>query len=243
MTQLPRTLDRVMQVPSRLARTTEFLFRRADATGDVYPDDNMFGTVAGPDPDRVIFMGEAGQISLGVRAHDLSLAAFFARHHHAETHRGVDWHIHPVPTARLADLPAVVDRVADELLGADIVVVLVGITDALRVIPAPTWDSRLRSSVSTLVGHVSPDARILLAEIPPLGNAGSLSRPARVAAGLHGNALNKRTRAMADELPQVTAVSFPEELTRSLWRPESDAKRYTHTYNVWAAHLARHLPS
>jgi hypothetical protein len=241
VTQLPRTLEQVIRVPARLVRTTEFLFRRADASGDIYPDDDDHGCIPGPNPDRVVFLGEAGQISLGIRTHQLSLAAFFARHHHTTTRRGVNWSIHPFPHARLTDSPGVLHTASSTLEGADIVVLLIGITDALRVTPPATWEKRMRSTLTILTGLLPVDARILIAEMPPLNNAGSLSRPARIVAGIHGNNLNNRTHAVTDDYHQATAIGFPEELTRALWRPESDEKRYTNTYKIWAAHLAQEL--
>ncbi|MBF4592123.1 hypothetical protein [Curtobacterium sp. VKM Ac-1395] len=242
MSAIARTLDHVIRAPARLARTTEFFFRRADSMGDIYPDDNRHGTVPGSDVDRVLFLGEAGQMSLGVRTHQLSMAAYFARHHHAASGRGVEWSIEPFPNARLADAPSVLAASEDAIRRADIVVVVVGITDALRVVRPAIWEEGIRDTLSTLTTMLAADARILLAHIPPLDNAGSLSRPARVAAGRHGSALNRRTDIAAEDHSQAVCVSFPEELTRALWRPESDQKRYSNTYDIWAAHMARNLP-
>lgn len=243
MSVIPRTLERVALAPARLVRTTEFIFRRADVSGDIYPDDASHGHIPGPNPDRVVFIGEAGQISLGVRTHQLSLAAFFARHHHALTHRGVDWSIHTFPHARIAEGPSTVQAISNTLEGTDIVVMLIGITDALRVIPSALWENEMRSTLTTLNELLPSDARILLGDMPPLNNAGSLSRAARVAAGIHGSALNKRSQTAVAPFPQATSVTFPEQLTQSLWRPESEEKRYTNTYNTWAAHLAHLLPA
>lgn len=243
MSVLPRTLERAIQVPTRLVRLTEFLFRRADASGDIYPDDDNHGVIEGPDPDRVLFLGEPGMISLGVRTHDLSLAAFFARHHHAITHRGVEWTIRTLPNSRLHEAPTMIGAAEEELHQANLVVLPVGITDALRVTSGTLWEKQLRTTLSSLRIALPHDARILIAEIPPLDNAGSLSRPARIAAGIHANTLNQHTRLAAKDYPNCTTMAFPEELTRSLWRPDSEENRYTHTYTTWARHLAKHTPA
>jgi hypothetical protein len=232
-----------MAVPTRLVRLTEFLFRRADASGDVYPDDADHGVVPGPDPDRVLFLGEAGMITLGVRTHDLSLAAFFARHHHAATRRGVEWRVRTLPSSRIAEGPRVTAAMEAELRRTDLVVLVVGITDALRVISGANWEESVRSTLRALISSLPRDARILVAEIPPLDNAGTLSRPARIAAGLQAQALNRRTREAAEEHERCRAVAFPDELTRSLWRPDSEENRYTHTYTTWARRLAEEARS
>lgn len=241
MSLLPRTLERVIYLPTRLIHVTEFLFRRADASGDIYPDDDDHGSIPGPDPDQVLFLGEAGMISLGVRTHDLSLAAFFSRYHHAATHRGVDWQIRTLPGLRIQNALALLEAAAEQLRHIDIVILSVGITDALRLTPGTTWESQIRSALSALTDALPKDARILIAEIPPLDNAGSLSRAARIAAGIHANTLNRHTREAAKDHPQCATAAFPEVLTESLWRPESEENRYTHTYKIWSNHLVQTL--
>jgi hypothetical protein len=43
--------------PLRGVRIVEFVFKRRDAAGDIYPDDPDHGVVPGPDPERVVFLG------------------------------------------------------------------------------------------------------------------------------------------------------------------------------------------
>jgi hypothetical protein len=224
--------------PLRGVRVVEFVFKRRDADGDIYPEDPDRGVVAGPDPERVMFLGELGELSLGVRTHELSLPAFFARHRAAETGRGVEWSVAAVSSSSVRDAAAVVVGQAVELPGCDHVVVLLGITDSLLVIPPSVWERDLRLTIDTLLQALPRRSRITVGEIPPLDNAGSLSAPARTAAGIQGRALNARTRFVAEDYPSVTVVEFPEELTRSVWRPESEEHRYRDTYKVWGEYLA-----
>jgi hypothetical protein len=239
---MPRSvLSRVRSltgVPLRGVRVVEFVFRRRDAAGDIYPDDADHGVVEGPAPERVLFLGERGELSLGVRTHELSLPAFFARHRASSTGRGVEWSIAAPTSSSVRDAPAIVVAHGNELPGCDHVVVLLGITDSLLVISPSVWEDRLRSTIDTLLQGLPRRSRITLGEIPPLDNAGSLSAPARVAAGIQGRALNARTRLVARDYPSVSVVDFPEELTRSVWRPESEEHRYRDTYEVWGEHLA-----
>jgi hypothetical protein len=231
--RLLRGVDAVV----RWARIGEFLFRRRDASGDIYPDDPDHAVVDGPEPYRVVFLGELGEISLGVRTHDLCLPAFFARRLAASTGRGVSWSVSGLPKGRIEGAPPVV---ASEpgLETTDVVVILIGITDTLRLLPSPLWEETLLVTVQALLGRLPEHARILISEIPPLDNAGSLSRPARVAAGVHGRLLNSRTVAATRDLRQVTVVPFPEELTQSVWRPDGEQNRYAATYTVWGRGLA-----
>jgi len=238
---MPSTLlRRLRDAPSTAARVVEFAFRRRDVAGDLYPDDPDHGVVDGPGPERVLVLGELGQISLGVRIHDLSLPAFFARRRASLTRRGVSWSVAAVESSSIRDAPDVVVQRGAVLPGCDRVVVLLGITDALRVISPSAWEDRMRDTLHLLVQGLPRGARVIVSEIPPLDNAGSLSAPARLAAGLHGRRLNARTRNVAQDYDAVTVVEFPEELTRSVWRPESEEHRYRDTYRVWGEHLATH---
>lgn len=224
-----------------LSRAAEFLFKRADASGDVFPDDAAQGQVTGPDADRVLFLGEPGMLTLGVRTHELSLAAFAARHLARGTSRGVEWSIRTLPSSRIAEAPRVVAALECDLMRVDAIVLLVGITDVLRVTSPVSWERHLSATLDALEQRVPQGTRILVAEIPPLDNAGSLSRPARLAAGIHGRLLNRRSRTLVEERADTCVVPFPEELTQSVWRPESDETRYTGTYRVWGAQMSRML--
>jgi hypothetical protein len=241
MRRLLTLLLPVLALPGIAARVGEFLYRRSDASGDFHPDDAAHGVVEGPDPDRITVLGEIGMISLGVRTHQIALPAFLARHHATRTGRGVAWSIAPLPGSRLREAPAVVARAECELMRADAVVLLAGITDVLRVTSARAWTRQLRAALEALRAHLPRDAWILVADIPPLDNAGSLSATARMAAGAHARELNRRTREVVEGLPSTRAVTFPEELTRSLWVPESEESRYQRTYRAWGTHLAEAL--
>jgi hypothetical protein len=238
MLRLPHPITAARTLSTTAAHAAEFLFRRADESGDIHPDDPDRGVVPGPDPDRVLFLGELGQISLGIRTHELSLPAFFSRRVAARSHRGVAWSISALPNSRLLSARKVIDRDQGELEHVDAVVMLVGITDVLRVTGVSAWERHLRATLDALVAHVPRDTPVLISDTPPLDNAGSLSRPARVAAGILGRSLDRNTGAVAADYPTAQAIPFPEELTRSLWLPESVEQRYRDTYRIWGAHLA-----
>jgi hypothetical protein len=240
MSRVRTAVRSAVTLPARVGRFSEFLFRRSDAAFDVYPDDPAEGTVPGPDVGRVWFLGERGELSLGVRTHELSLPAFFARHRAARRGRGTSWSIASAPSSSVRDLPSVVEGHREHLGACEVVVVMVGITDALRVMSPLTWERHLSDTLTALLDALPPGARVLVGAIPPLDNAGSLSRPARIAAGAHGRELNRRSCAVAADHGRVDVVDFPEELTRSVWRPEAEEHRYRDTYAVWGAHLADH---
>jgi hypothetical protein len=212
-------------------------FRRADSAGDIYPDDDTHGQIAGTAPERILVMGERGEINLGVVTNELSIAAFFARAHHEVTGRGSEWAIATFPRDRIAGGEATVSRCAPDVSRTDLVVIIAGITDSLTLVSANRWGRRLSATITALLAELPIDAHIVIAEIPPLGNAGSLSRVARLVAGRRSAALNKRTRALTAANTRVLVVPFPDELTDRLWVPQSQEQRYTRTYSLWSRGL------
>lgn len=225
----------------RLAATAvhwvEFFFRRADRAGDIYPDDEPYGQVPGVDPDRIMVMGERGEISLGVVTHELSIAGYIAREHHQRTGRGCAWSVATLPGDSIDDGRALVGGHAGDIAKTDLVVVLAGISDCLTLTSAARWHQGLDEMLTALFDHLPLDAHVAVAEIPPLENAGSLSRSARLAAGYRSTLLNHRTRKLLRSHPRATAVPFPPELTDRLWVPQSLQERYTRTYALWSRSL------
>lgn len=240
-----------MTGPLRLAANAvhlvEFFFRRADRSGDIYPTDAPYGQVPGVDPDRIMVIGERGEISLGVVTHELSIAGYIAREHHQRTGRGCAWSVATLPGDSIDDGRALVTAHAAEIARTDVVIVLVGIIDCLTLTSAARWHRGLDEMLTALFDELPLDAHVAVAEIPPLGNAGSLSRAARLAAGYRSTLLNHRTRKLVRAHPRATAVPFPPELTDRLWVPQSQQERYTRTYALWSRSLmaacleARHL--
>lgn len=227
--------------PLRLAATAvhwvEFFFRRADRSGDIYPDDEPYGQVPGVDPDRIMVIGERGEISLGVLTHELSIAGYIAREHHRLTGRGCAWSVATLPGDHIDDGRALVDTHSGDLAKTDLVVVLAGISDCLTLTSAARWQRGLEDMLTALFDRLPLDAHVAVAEIPPLENAGSLSRSARLAAGYRSTSLNYRTRKALRSRPRATAVPFPPELTDRLWVPQSLQERYTRTYALWSRSL------
>jgi len=234
MVTIPLLGARPLRFTATAVHLVELFFRRADVSGDIFPADAARGSVAGPEPDRIVVMGERGEISLGVVTNELSMAGFLAREQHEATGRGVEWSIAVLERDSVAEGRAAAARHAVDLARTDLVVLMVGISDALRLARGARWERHVRATVEALFDELPVDARVAIAEIPPLDNAGSLSRAARIAAGQRAAALNRRTRAVAIDHPRLVVVPFPTELTERLWVPQSEELRYTRTYSVWS---------
>jgi hypothetical protein len=238
MHRSPKPLGSAPSHARPAARAAELLYRRAAVAGDIYPADAGHGTIDGPDPDRILFLGDPRAITVGVRTHELSLPAFFARHLTARTRRGVTWSITALPNSRLEDAPEVVASRACDLQHVDAVVLLAGITDVFRATSARRWEQQLASTLDALSARVPRGTAMLVGEIPPLDTAGGLPRPARIAAGAHGRALNRRTRSVLAAYESWRAMPFPVEATNSFTLSRSEPRRYARTYKIWGEHLA-----
>jgi hypothetical protein len=211
----------------------EFFFRRQDASGDIYPDDAGRGIVDGPAFDRIVIVGEGTAIGLGVSINALAMGAQLARKLSHATGKGVHWTSIGLDKYRLGSAPALI-RDTPSIATVDLVIVMAGITDTLLLTSRRRWERAVEDTLAELDGVLSRDAVIVFAEIPPMDNAGSISRAARAASGHHAAALNKITRRLVFARKRVLSVAFPRSLREELWLPESRESPYANMYAIWA---------
>ena len=129
------------------------------------PDDAPSAHAPGTDPDRVLVFGNGPAVGWGVRSHDLALPGHLARRLSALTGRGAD-------VDALAD-PHVTVATAHELAasrplrGYDAVVVVLGMSDALQLLPGHRWSSHLCALLSQLEQATDPSCHLLVVGIQP----------------------------------------------------------------------------
>jgi len=213
----------------------EFVFRRRDSAGDIFPSDAPVGTVDGTRPIRVLVIGESTAMGLGVATHSLAVAAQTARRLARITGRGVLWASVGFPDSRLRTAGAID---GSSFAGVDVVVVMAGIVDTLCVTPVAEWKRNMATLLDDLETRVPAHGQLVVAAIPPMDNAGSISRAARIAAGIHARRLNSATRSTASGRDLVDLVDFPAALTEDLWVPKSEQGTYRQMYSVWAEAFA-----
>jgi hypothetical protein len=234
-----------MALLHRIAQTVgffEFAFRRRDAAGDIRPSDAAEGTLAGTDPLRLLVLGEATAMGLGVATHELGPAAQTARRVARHSARGVSWAALGLPDSRLRSAPAILDEPA-RFAELDCVIVMAGITDTLTVTPVAEWGAQLAALLDALERALPAHGHVLVAEIPPMDNAGSISRAARLAAGLHARRLNAATREVVRDRARVATTPFPASLTEDVWLPRSEQSSYRDMYAAWGDSFAAALVS
>jgi hypothetical protein len=221
--------------PARLLGFVEYVFRRNDKSGDIYPTDEPHGVLAGENPERIVVLGEANAVGLGVTRHTLGMAGHVARLVASRTAHGVRWWALGVRGQHIRSLPDAVDDNRELLERADLVVLMMGIVDTLSLTTRKSWVTHMTTSLDALMRTVPKDTTVLVTRIPPMDNAGSVSRLARFAAGRQARAFNGITENIVSQYPRCTMVPFPDSLTQDLWVPESREGPYVGMYSAWAA--------
>ncbi|WP_394768885.1 hypothetical protein [Lacisediminihabitans sp.] len=230
-------LRSAFRVVARSLNLAEFVSRRQDARGDIFASDAASGVVAGEDSYRIMTIGEGTAVGLGVRSHEFGAAAQCARRLARAAGSGVYWSSVGFPDGRLRSAPAIASSAAT-FARVDVVILMIGITDALRLTSRASWRRLIAITVDQLSAHLASDGQVLVAEIPPMDNAGSISRAARLASGYQARVLNRITREVVATRPRVSSVAFPASLHQELWLPESRDSSYRRMYAEWGAALA-----
>ena len=221
--------------PARLLGFVEYVFRRNDKSGDIYPTDDPFGVIAGENPERIVVLGEANAVGLGVTRHTLGMAGHVARLMASRTAHGVRWWAIGVRGQRIRTLPAAVEENRELLERADLVVLMMGIVDTLSLTTRQSWATHVTTSLDALMHTIPNGTTVLVTQIPPMDNAGSVSRLARFAAGRQARAFNAITADVVSRHPHCSMVPFPDSLQQNLWVPESREGPYVGMYSAWAA--------
>lgn len=181
-------------------------------------------------------IGEGSAVGLGVLTHAESIGGQLAEQLALANLGGIEWSALRLPRGRLQDAPAAIDDLPAVIV-TDVVVLMIGITDALRLTSHGTWRAALADTLSRLDHLLQNDAYILVAHIPPLEHLGGLSRLARIVAGSRARGLNRITRAVVGAKPRSIAVAFPAALNAQLWQPWSHQRAYADIYVRWSAAL------
>jgi lysophospholipase L1-like esterase len=235
MTSVPKMPAARLLRPARLVGFAEYVFRRNDKSGDIFPDDEPRGYIEGPNPERIVVFGEANAIGLGVTRHTLGMAGHLARLLAARTLGGVRWWAIGIRGQRIRNGVATVEENHKVLEQADLVVLMMGIVDTLSLTSRKTWVAEMSATLDALTRTLPRDATVLVTQIPPMDNAGSVSRLARYAAGRQARMFNTATTELVRTRRNCTMVPFPQSLQQDLWVPESREGPYVGMYSAWAA--------
>jgi hypothetical protein len=222
---------RIAQALGRPVIFVQYLALRAGLQSTVFPRDEGSGVVPGDDPQRVLVVGEATAVGFGVLSHELGMAGHLARQLSRRTGRGVAWDTRPFADLTIHTAAGTV-RDRELLAGVDVVLVMVGVGDSIRLTPQRTWRRLLCSAIDDLARGLPEGARILLAEVPPLTASAGLPAPWRTVAARHARLLNRVTAEIVAARGDAELVPFPSESVIDLGDP--DTAQASRVYAAWA---------
>lgn len=148
----------------RPAATARILWRDTFAQLPVRPSGVPVAHAEGLDADRVLIVGNGLAVGWGVRIHDLALTGTLARALSAATGRGSEVHAAADPALVVATAADALDAV--DPAAFDAVVLVVGASDAARLLSEGRWTAGLRAAFDTLLAAGAPPVFVL--GIPPV---------------------------------------------------------------------------
>jgi lysophospholipase L1-like esterase len=197
------------------------------------PTDSTDIRVDHPDPDRVLLLGNGPTQGWGVATHELALAGQLSR-----------------SITVLGDRPCSVSYVGDETMNIrsavawigdhevsryDVIAVVIGMNDAVRLTEASIWEAEVRTLLTELTARAKGSARLLVAGIQPVRSVSAYDSPLGSVADWHARRLNSITEKLVAEVPtaryfRLSAPSLEPD------RPHGSAA----VYRSWADDLAIH---
>ncbi|PPF70102.1 hypothetical protein C5E16_03335 [Clavibacter michiganensis] len=224
-------IRRVVQAVLRPAIFVQYQALRAGLRSTVFPRDAGTGVVPGESPQRVLVIGEATAVGFGVLSHELGMAGHFSRQLARRTGRGVEWSTRPFADLTIHTAAGTVrDRAL--LAGVDVVLLMVGVGDSIRLTPQRTWRRLLCSAIEDLCQGLPEGARVLVPEVPPLRESVGIPAPWRAVAARHARLLNRVTDEIVASRADALSVPFPRESVIDLGDP--DAAQASRVYASWS---------
>lgn len=189
---------------------------------------------AGSEPLRVLLVGNGPAHGWGVLSHEMALTGALAREVRGGTGRGarVDYVGEEMMSAAAA--PAWLRRA--DLKRYDAVVVVMGMSDSVRMTPVPTWTQSMRAVLDLLRGGLAPEAPILVAEVQRVRSVLVYDSIMGSIAQRHAHRLNEATRALVADFDATWMFALGEPLAS-----HGRTLGSTAIYEDWAGVIAESL--
>ncbi len=158
-----------------------------------------FGTVAGPQPLRLLVLGDSTAAGVGAATQNDALAGHLARELGALTGRGVEWRAVGRNGASSRDI--ITDYLGDVKSDSfDIVFLSVGANDALKLRPRWAFARDIRSIIASL-RESNPSSIILMSSLPAFFRFELLPNPLKFNLYVHSMSLEDAARAVIANTP------------------------------------------
>jgi lysophospholipase L1-like esterase len=178
-----------------------------------------FGSIAGPQPLRLLVLGDSTAAGVGAATQHDALAGHLARELSALAGRGVEWRAVGRNGASARDL--IIDYLGDAASESfDVVFLSVGANDALGLRPRWAFARDIRSIINCL-REANPDSIILMSSLPAFFRFELLPNPLKFNLYLHSMSLEDAARTviaktaaahMSPPPPPYTAGFFATDL-------------------------------
>ena len=208
-------LSRIAMIPmapvlyaqgKRLRRDTPIL---PDAAGP------WSGSVAGPDPLRLLVLGDSTAAGVGARTQAEGLPGNLAHELSERWGRGVSWRAVGESGASSRDL---LERFMGEAVSgpSDFVFLTVGANDALGIRSRAAFGRDIRSLLGKL-REANPDATIMMSSLPAFFRFELLPQPLKRTLYRHSTSLEAEARRVAATVPGVIMCPPPPPYTEGFF--------------------------
>ena len=173
------------------------------------------GELAGPDPIRLLVLGDSTAAGVGAATQQEALPGRLADALHARTSRGIRWRAVGQNGATARDL---MTRYLDEALAepADLLFLTIGANDAMQMRGSGAYVRDVRHVLDAFDAR-NPGALVLMSSLPVFGRFSLLPQPLRTALYRHGLALEGSARALIARRPNAHMSSDPPPYAGDFW--------------------------
>lgn len=201
------------RAPRRIIRESAIVFftnlvsRSAGVAASLpAPTDSRSIVVNGPDPYRILFVGSGIVVGSGIASHALGAGGHLARYVSAETGRGVNLDVVPLPSLLLRFAPTHLSRL--DVAAYDAVILAAGVNDAFGITPLQKWHRSLAATLRLLKTSLPTSRQIFLLLIAdPTPSPVFRHRPAQ-RASRRAEVFNSASSRLAVGHPDVTVIGF-----------------------------------
>lgn len=223
-----KQLSRVVAIP--LAPVLLMQSRRLRASIPRLPDAALpwTGSLAGPNPVRLLVLGDSTAAGVGANTQSEALAGNLARNIHDRFGRGTNWRAVGRNGATAKDIITdYVDEATDA--EADLVFLSIGANDALGLRSRGAFRRDVVYIVNTM-REANPHALILVSLMPRFDRFATLPQPVKWNLALHASSLDDGARRGVAGMPSVFAIPKPIPYTPEFWasdrfHPSADGYR------------------
>lgn len=181
--------------------------------------------------DRVLIVGSGPAVGWGVTSQEIALPGSLARVLSSHTRRGTDVDLVADMRINVGNFAKTLRRLTLEQY--DLVVLVLGASDAVSLTPLSRWRGRLSAILSRLESSTPVRTRIVVTGIPPIGSVPGFRSRLGALAEYHGAQMNLITAELCRGLARTAfaPLSGIGELPRSRF---GDGR----TYRAWASEIA-----